>query len=166
VAALEFRAHGDPEASLSVGERALVFLRGDSAEFDPSWELLRALYVLERWEEAETVVETLLDGEPALPEERNLLGYRGALAARMGEEETARDMADRLASMEIPYDGGRATYERARIEALLGESERAVQLLRQAHDEGWPYSLDFHTEMDFEGLRGFGPFDEFVRPRG
>jgi len=166
VAALEFRAHGDPEAALTVGERALAFLRGDSAEFDPSWELLQALYVLERWEEAEGVAERLLDGEPALPEERNLLGYRGRLAARMGDTETARDIADRLASMEIPYDRGKATYERARIEALLGERERAVELLRQAYDEGWAYNLNLHTEMDFEGLKGFGPFEAFIRPRG
>ncbi len=166
VAALELRAHGEREASFAVGERALALLQGDAAELEPSWELLRTLYVAERWEEAEGIVEGLLGNNPSLPFEKYLRGYEGALAARTGDAETARDIADRLATMDFPYDRGKATYEQARIVALLGEQVRAVQLLRQAYEEGWAYSIDLHTEMDFETLRGFGPFEEFVKPRG
>ena len=171
VAALELRAHRHRDNSLAVGEKGLAFLQSLPAAELPTpernWQLLRALYVLERWEEAQRVVGEMASLNPSWPPEiRNLLGYQGALAARRGRREEARAIADRLAAMEIPYDRGKATYERARIEALLGENETAVSLLRQAYGEGSAYSLDLHTEMDFEGLEGFGPFEAFLEPRG
>jgi Flp pilus assembly protein TadD len=171
VAAQELRAHEHWKESVAVGERGLAYLQGLSSEEvskdDRSWNLLFFLYGLERWEEAAGVADDLvaewLWHPPTL---RNLLGYKGAIEARMGRREEARTVADRLAAMEIPYDRGKAHYQRARIEALLGNEDQAVSLLRQAHRDGWGYSLGLHTEMDFEGLKGFGPFEEFSRPKG
>jgi hypothetical protein len=55
---------------------------------------------------------------------------------------------------------------RAQLEALLGQRERAVALLRDAFARGLSMSTALHRQMDFESLRGFAPFDELMRPRG
>jgi hypothetical protein len=71
-----------------------------------------------------------------------------------------------LESLEIPYDRGQSTYSRACIHALLGEKEEAVNLLVEAHEQGWYFTRYFHIDMDLEELRGFPRFDEFARPKG
>jgi tetratricopeptide (TPR) repeat protein len=166
-AGLEFRAHGDSAAASAFYERALDMLRGRPEEVPGTTsyrrDLAETLYLLGRWAEARAIVDGLLQEEPGNVE---YMGLLGSLAARTGDPEEARRMSVRLESMEIPYDWGNSTFLRARIAALLGERERAVELLRAAHEQGWGFFRNLHTEMDFEGLQGFGPFEEFKRPNG
>jgi hypothetical protein len=49
---------------------------------------------------------------------------------------------------------------------LLGEEQRAVDLLCDAITEGFPVNLNIHNNPDFESLRGYGPFVELTRPSG
>ena len=100
------------------------------------------------------------------PSNVDYLGSLGTLAARRGQREEARRIADRLAAMEIPYDCGGSTYNRACIAALLVEKDAAVSLLKLAHQQGWPFSVFFHIDPNLESLRGYPPFEEFMRPKG
>ena len=59
-----------------------------------------------------------------------------------------------------------ATYARARIAALLGRRQRAVDLLRDALAQGYPFGVGLHNDPDFEPLRDYGPFLALVRPLG
>ncbi len=57
---------------------------------------------------------------------------------------------------------------RARIAAVLGQHERAVQLLREAISQGfrWDFRWGGHLETDFESLRDYEPFQELVKVKG
>jgi tetratricopeptide (TPR) repeat protein len=129
--------------------------------------LARTLYKLERWEEARAAYETLLAVSPA---DTVALAALGAVAARAGDSERAQAISRQLAGKPGGQSLGRAS-----IAALLGEREQAVELLREAlhqigttginRDWGW-YMLQRHQDMDLESLRGYPPFELFMRPRG
>lgn len=54
---------------------------------------------------------------------------------------------------------------RARVAALLGDREAAVELLRRAFGEGLPYGIWIHLDRDLEPLSGYLPFQELIRPK-
>jgi hypothetical protein len=56
--------------------------------------------------------------------------------------------------------------ERARIAALLGMKEETVELLRQSFSRGKWDDVFIIQEADFEPLRDYGPFREFMKPKG
>ena len=95
------------------------------------------------------------------------LGYRGVIAARLGDGESARSYASQLELLQTPFAFQRATNQqwRADIAALLGEEEEAVRLLNQRMTTvGWGAWL--HLDMDLEPLRDYPPFLELLRPKG
>ena len=53
-----------------------------------------------------------------------------------------------------------------RIAAVLGRRDEAMRLLRQAFTEGLGHGIWLHCDPDFGSLRGFGPFDDLMRPAG
>jgi hypothetical protein len=57
-----------------------------------------------------------------------------------------------------------ATRLRAGIAALLGETERAVELLREAFALGFPHGLHVHNSPDLQRLQAYEPYRELVRP--
>ena len=61
---------------------------------------------------------------------------------------------------------GRATYARARMAALAGNRQLAVDLLRESFDEGLHAREFIHTDPDFESLRDFPPYQGLIRPKG
>jgi hypothetical protein len=65
----------------------------------------------------------------------------------------------------MPYLRGRHTYWRARIAALLGESDRAVALLREALRQGRTY-VEVHGEVDLAPLHASPAYQELMRPKG
>jgi hypothetical protein len=83
-----------------------------------------------------------------------------------GDRRAAIADVERLERTVPRYDRGDRTANRASIFALLGERERAVELLQLAHAEGASFqSSAFHARIGLEPLRGFDPFEEFVRPK-
>jgi tetratricopeptide (TPR) repeat protein len=167
IAARQLRVHGHLDASLAIGERGLAYLRNHPAQDTSSrsyrFNHLRALYLLERWDEARVIAEELAREWPL---NVDYLGFEGTLAARMGERAEALRISEELASLDRPYLLGSNTLWRARVSAVLGEQEQAVSLLRQSHDEGMWLSIPFRENMDLESLRGYPPFEELIRPRG
>lgn len=163
---LVLRAHGHKEASLNVIERAIRWLESrpkEEAETESHRLILgRTLYYSERWEESQSVFESL---HQEFPDEFQYLGYLGTLAARKGEREKALSFSSQLESTGWSYPYGYDTFWRAKITALLGDKEQAVRLLREAHDQGVQF-MHFHHVMDLEPLYDYPPFQEFMKPKG
>jgi tetratricopeptide (TPR) repeat protein len=122
-----------------------------------------ALYVAEQWEEAAALVEKLRSEEP---DDIDYLGYGGAIAARRGDREGALKISEELKGIERPFTFGAQTYWRARIAALLGMKEEAVELLRQSFSQGKEYSVFVIMEADLFPLRDYAPFKELMKPKG
>src|SRR5207247_5448433 len=74
------------------------------------------------------------------------LGYLGATAARQGNRERALRIDSALAGAKRPYIFGRHAVWRARIQALLGERDVALTLLRDAFAQGYPHGHGLHTD--------------------
>ena len=83
----------------------------------------------------------------------------------MGDTASARAISNKLQRLTGGKAGAEATYGRTRIAALLGERQRAVELLRDALTQGFPHGLHIHNNPDFEALRDYEPFLELVRPQ-
>jgi hypothetical protein len=75
----------------------------------------------------------------------------------------AQAIDERLARW--PVTSGGLTRWRASIAAALGHKARAVSLLQQAYEEGESYFLWTHRAVDLESLRGYPPFEAFVKPK-
>jgi predicted Zn-dependent protease len=157
------------QAAIALAERGAALHEsrpaGEATSADHSYALAQFLYAAERWEEARELFEELAAEHP---DDVDYRGYLGALAARRGDRPDALAVSAWLERNEHPYWAGGSTYSRARIAALLGEREQAVELLRDALAEGaWLFfGLLAHTDMDLEPLRDYPPFQEFMRPKG
>jgi DNA-binding SARP family transcriptional activator/TolB-like protein len=167
IAALELRAHGRTEAAGWVLRRAIEWhesrAAGDGIDARGRYSLARLMYRSGRWTEAQRLFEALRAEEPGATD---YLGYLGVIAARRGDRAGAQQIAETLRTLGLPYLLGKNTYWRARIAALLGEQERAVELLAQAQSEGTGYIVQYHREADFESLRDYPPFRARLQPKG
>jgi hypothetical protein len=94
------------------------------------------------------------------------LGYIGAIAARQGDRLEALRIDRVLAQTKRRYLLGGHTSWRARIHTLLGDRDRSIELLRAAFGEGYPYSPSLHTDLAFEALRDYPPFQGLMKPKG
>ncbi len=167
-AALELEAHGHSEAGRQAAELAVSWYRrqpaGEQSHFQYRFILARALQLLGRYDEADSLMERLSTEDPS---NVDFLGVLGVLAAQRGDTVDAERIDQRLAGLSRPYLTGWHTYYRAEIAAVRGDLDRAVVLLRDAifHgavDGGW----HLHSEPAFATLRGYAPFDELLRPKG
>jgi DNA-binding SARP family transcriptional activator/TolB-like protein len=164
-AGAELSAHGYAEAAARTREKALAWyaLRPEAEQVRHRRALARTLYEASRWMDARALFEELASEQP---ENLQLLGHLGTLAARRGDRAEAERIATALASSAQPYLRGENTLWRARIAAQLGEHGEAVHLLREAFARGQPYGLWLHTDPDLEPLRNLSSFRELMHPKG
>jgi tetratricopeptide (TPR) repeat protein len=162
----ELRTHGFRREALKLATRAVEWYQARPGEAREGRGyragLARVLYLAERWHEADAIFGELVK---AFPDDPVYLASRGQIAARVGDVRRARGV-----SAELEAFNGRASprawYGRACIAALLGDQQRAVDLLREAITQGFPYGLEIHNNPDLESLRNYRPFVELVRPTG
>jgi tetratricopeptide (TPR) repeat protein len=176
LAAQELRAHGHTEAARAALLRAIAWLETQPEALAPRTApdyrsaLAGCLYGLERWKEARGLYQGL---HAEMPEQPGFLFHLGAIAARMGNRDVAQKMSDELTARGEITDQrwlqADIAVDRGRIAALLGEREEAVRLLRVgfdlSNDRGWDVRLIGHY-AEFESVRDFPPFQQFMRPRG
>jgi tetratricopeptide (TPR) repeat protein len=170
-AARELRAHGYREESLKTAARAVEWydsrLEKETASRAHRQELGRALYLAERWKDADRVFSALATEHP---DEVMYSGYLGLIAARTGDVSRARaiskkiERARRREGVEERLFLAISAYGRARIAALLGERHQALSLLREALTAGFPVGLTLHGDPDLEALLNYEPYLELVRP--
>jgi hypothetical protein len=98
------------------------------------------------WAEAEALFTGLHNN---IQDDIDNFGYLGATAARSGDKEEALKIYKQLEEDQRPCCFGKPTRWRARIIALLGDKEGAVNLIRQATKEGYDND-DLHPCEDFE----------------
>jgi serine/threonine-protein kinase len=162
----ELKAHGFQEDSIRVLNQALQWFESrpeqEKASEGNRYNQATTLYVLGRWAEAKTLFEGLRN---EVPDNIDYLGYLGPVAARMGNKEEAMDISKLLENDKRPYQFGNPTFWRARIAALLGDKEGAVNLIRQATKEGYSYS-SIHPCEDFEPLADYPPYIQLMKPKG
>jgi tetratricopeptide (TPR) repeat protein len=123
---------------------------------------VRCYELLGRWDEAYALMKELVEDHPDNVEYR---GRLGSMAARLGRHDQAREAARWLEDLDRPYLFGTDKFYRAKIAAQLEEPMEAVYLLREAFAEGYGFPIWLHRQMDFESLRDFPPYQEFVRPK-
>jgi tetratricopeptide (TPR) repeat protein len=168
-AAVELRAHVGRRESIALLERAIALkreeLEGKSVADEPDdyLSLANLLYGAGRWQEARGIAGELAAERP---DDLYVMGFLGAIAARLGDDEEAREALENLRQMDRPYLYGENAYWAADIASLLGERELAVRLLQQALAEGFDDPMALHRDTDLEPLHGYPPFEELRRPKG
>jgi tetratricopeptide (TPR) repeat protein len=130
---------------------------------DFRFSIAQALYIDEQWTEAHMYFERL---HQEYPGDQDCQGYVGVVAARLGDREKANGILEALYSKHEQYLYGSHLYWCARIAAVLGDRQRAVDLLREAYGLGRGYDMYQLLEMDFESLRNYEPYIELIRPKG
>ncbi len=93
-------------------------------------------------------------------------GFCGAIAVRRGDVATARRVVAELSARRpvAPLPANCPSMWRASIEALSGNQPEAMRLLVEAF--GPSGTLELHANRDFDGMRNYAPFREFIRPKG
>jgi serine/threonine-protein kinase len=173
LASRELRAHGHADAAREELARAIVWYESRPAAEQLSDPVRRRLgasyYEAGRLDDARKVFLGLaaLRADPAdLDRLTEMVGYLGAIAARQGNRREALRIDGTLKAMAQPYLFGRHTLWRARIHALLGDRDQAVDLLRTTFWQAIPQESTPHTDLAFETLRDYPPFAELVKPKG
>lgn len=165
-AAEELAAHGHAEAAGEALARALAWYRthtlpppGTEAQ---RYDLARVLYRTGRWDEAEQLFREL---SKHAPERVDYIGYLGVVAMRRGLVREADRISARLSRLDNPYLSGANTLWRARIAAVAGRQDEAIELLRAAFAEGQGYWLLLHSDPDLASLRDEPAFRRLLQPR-
>jgi serine/threonine protein kinase/tetratricopeptide (TPR) repeat protein len=161
IASRELRAHGNKTEALHIAEQAIQWYKDLNIENKSG--LADAYYLAGQWSESYSLYRELTVENP---DNIMYMGALGTLAARRGDEEEARRIADELKNIDRKYLFGRHTYLRARIHALLGEHAEAVKLIQESFEQGNGFGVYIHREIDFEPLRDYTPFRELLKPKG
>lgn len=171
VGAWELLAHGHPAEARRVLERALRFCEEAPAvlrevrphQFGCGMVELSAGHLAQ----ARARFEALLAEGGALGATPVHLRARiGMAAALQGDTPTAKEMLRWLERPGVNWPlRGENTEFRAGIHALLGQRDTAVRLLYQAMTEGRAYDSGKHAYLEYAGLRGYPPFEEWLRPK-
>lgn len=164
-AAEELVVHGHPVEAAPMAARAAEWYREAVArgqdELRP--ELIRSLLLASRTAEALGLAQEALRVESP---DIDVLRAAGAAFATAGQARRAREILERIAQLDDPCGPHEATYARAAIEARLGEREAALDLLRKAFAQGYPYGIELHRDPDLVPLWHEPEFIELLRPRG
>ena len=167
LAAEELLGHGYPEVSGAILERAIRWYREVPPEkrgaVDARFELPRALGMAGQLEEAETLAHAIV--AQSNDELAVTAGLLGTIAARRRDRPTAERYIAQLESLRsvLSRPDEVATLWQARIRALLGDNDQALQLLTRTYG---PQGHDLHNVADFQPLAGDPRFREFIRPKG
>jgi len=161
-AAMELSVHGYPQDAQKYFALATEWYRNHPEAEDAGENLGAALYHAGKYEEAQQIFQKI---SSEFPDNIEFIGYLGVIAARMGDKEKADKYAEELRHLSGRYLFGRHTFWRARIAALLNESEKAVNLLNESFAQGNRFGIYIHQTIDFETLHEYEPYLEVLRPK-
>jgi len=161
--ALELQAHGHPEAAQRIRERIIAWYGEDidgatRHDFPCMQARFSVFYYAGRWDEARAGYEHMLARDSTSLKAHAALG---ALAVRRGD----RPEAERMEAWLTAHPGAGADYARARMAALRGDRQGAVDLVRHAFEGRLGGRMFLHLDPDFASLRDFPPYRELVEPK-
>ena len=98
----------------------------------------------------------------------SIISQIGIIQARMGRVDESKKVIADLAALNAPFQYGTVPYAQARIHQQLGESDKALDLLQQAVDEGAKFYANnvFDQDPDLQGLVDNPRFQEIIHPLG
>jgi tetratricopeptide (TPR) repeat protein len=167
-AVAELRAHGHRDAALVLAQRMLDWLearsRGEVGQMEEeitwpwynNWRGI-CLFRLERYEEALPVFEEI--GRDDRPEDWQGSALAAYISAVLGNHERGRAHLER--SPRSHYGPG--------LNAVMGNREEAMRLLHERFQRVRfrnQWMDQFHRAQSLDSLRGYPPFERFMRPRG
>jgi len=170
MAAQELRAHGHEDAARESLGRALAWYRRQPAAVAATErhriEVARTLYLARDWSAADSAFAVLAASDTTSASNYLYLGFRGTIAARRGDEETARGVIARFDTLRttLPQPRAISGFWQAKISALLGDDQRALTLMSQIYGPQGHHGA--HTDFDYERLWGSPEFLTFIRPKG
>jgi len=101
------------------------------------------------------------------PQNVTYLTYLGCLAGFADEVDEAHRYIEELGALEVtPRHRGVIIGCQAGIAASVGERERAMTLLQEAFQHGYPFGPLLHYLRYFDPIRDYPPFQEWIRPKG
>ena len=166
-AARELKAHGQHTAGADMLARAIDWQRNWSAVGTPTvpdrLALARMHYEADQWPQAAELLSPL---ERERPEDADVLGSAGTLAARMGDLMAARYALSTLRAKTGRFRYGRHLVWAGRIAAVLGDTVTALSLLRGAFARGCGHDVALHTDIDLLRLSADERYAEMMRPKG
>ncbi len=169
-AAASARAHGHPAVAQDLSARALGDLASRPAHAeDPQlmWIAAQAHVYRGDLNRARPILEELRSRFPEFSPHA-VARWLGVVAARQGDVARAAALDLELRDDMSPRSEGTSSFSRAAIAAWLGRRQLALDLLRQAHREGWgDFSLLHDTDrILFEPLLGEPAFEAMLHPTG
>jgi eukaryotic-like serine/threonine-protein kinase len=156
VAALfELEAHGRADGARAIAQRALGRTRQPAVNSARVTNLLNTrmglLMFLGEWRELARLADsTLQKGRSPWA-----FALRGVAAAMLGDTADARRRAVALAATD--------TRGEARILAALGDKQAALEILERGVAPA--YVWQYHDDMLYRLMRGYAPFEDFLKPR-
>jgi DNA-binding SARP family transcriptional activator/TolB-like protein len=160
VAALfELEAHGRGNRAHAIAERALARMRQptDSAHAAGFLDArMGVLVFLGEWNELVRVADSTLQHGPS----RWAFVFRGVASAMLGDSADARRRVDTLIAT-TTRDG--TMTDAARILAALGDKKSALAQLQLAAAPAFQWQ--YHGDLIYRLMRGYAPFEDFLRPR-
>ncbi len=172
MAGRELRAHGSAEGARQIFRWALERTRGQVPGKDGTngneWRnAVEAAYGAEEWREAHRRAQGWLE---AFPEEIDAVGMVGVTAARLSDSALALETVEKLVDMPRPGFAGRSAgcnlLWGARILALLGRPDEAMDFLESSVDHGLRFGVYLHRIPDLNLLRQREDFQAMMRPKG
>jgi serine/threonine-protein kinase len=161
----ELRTHGDSGRSVRWFDRAYRTAlpgAGGLAPVEVRWLKARAAARLGRLREALELGRSLPGDDPG--QRDDYLGFVGLLSAQLGEQASARAVADQLANDQGPFTFGEPQVQAARIAAVLGDTGQVTRLLTSAYRKGYPYDLDFHRDRALASVRNLAAMRQLEVP--
>ncbi|MEO8564070.1 MAG: BTAD domain-containing putative transcriptional regulator [bacterium] len=165
---LELQSHGDAPNAHAAIEQAREWLDHRAVAGRPAPEqrflLAQCLWALGDFGRSRHLLEQLVREDP---EDAQLAGALGVVAALQGDTVAARRMDRTLAAAPAHYPVGGPTLARAQIAAALGHPSVALDLLESLPHGAHPYDFELlHIDPAFASLRTEPRFQRLLRPRG
>ena len=165
--ARELDAHGHPALALSVAERGVAHVQDHLSMDEASeWQRLRYVQLLTMLGRMDEALEIMLALNEEIPDDDDVLGWLGIVAAERGDKEAAERFSTMLRDLDHPYLLGWDSFYRAGIAAHLGRSDEAMDLLREAFSRGYEWNIGLHASLEFKPLRGHPEVEAILHPDG
>lgn len=164
----EFAAHGHPAAARRMADtlRAIAVVTAVDTSAQSQINRIGLLYDIGEWGLAVTVLEHVAQTSDIDRDE--WLGYHGAAAAHLNERVRAQAYLDSLAALDPKVTHGSQQVWRARILALLGSPDEAIESIHIAMRQGWSGWFrewgGLHEEPDFAPLKPNPAFRRLLIP--
>jgi serine/threonine protein kinase/tetratricopeptide (TPR) repeat protein len=158
----ELRAHGHGGDAISLSNQAIQEIRKEIGGTDTPAHRA-ALMRATDWRSAYSAFSAVVKADPNdFVAQANV----GVVAAFLGKKAQAREIADSLQKVNVPYIRGQQHYQRARVLAALGDADLAVVALKRSFEKGYGWVPGaIHRDIAFDKIRGNAEFKEFCAPK-